>query len=93
MYRRFGELAGVWAHRLGFNVVPSGCLGACDRPCVGKLEAGGKMTNLIGGLHEEQTTSDLVPCVALYRQSRHGVAAFTMSPARLKAQFLAKWVP
>jgi predicted metal-binding protein len=51
------------------------------------------MTYLIGGLHEEQTTSDLVPCVALYRQSRHGVAAFTMSPARLKAQFLAKWVP
>jgi len=93
VYRHFDKHRDAWKRDLGFNIVPTGCIGACDQPCAGMLQSLGKITYIIGHLQEERAAEQWLTCAALYREGRHGLSAYTMSPPALQARFVARIPP
>ena len=80
-------------YRKQLKVVPAECLSLCPRPCGIALSKAGSWTYLFGDQKPDETTDEIVKCVAQYMETPDGFMARDQRPKSLRRSILGRVPP
>ena len=75
------------------EVRPTECLSLCPRPCGIALSSPGGWSYLFGDQNPDQSTSDILECLSLYKGAEDGFMSRDQRPKALRTSILGRVPP